>query len=705
MADEKKTYLVNVESNLDKYAKEAAEAKKQVDALTESNKLLKTSGEASAAEIEASNAALRNAQKEYTQAKKMVDLQTAANNSNANSRKQLSAIVELEQKRLGALANQYVINDKGQRVLSQDYIETVKRLKDAKDAIILYDKAQSDGRSSIGLYSEAIQGAIGKLSGLPGPIGAAATGIKSFATVLKTAFISNPIGIVIAAIVGAIAGLISIFKKFDPIVEKFQQIMGGIKAVFRGLKEGIIGLITGQKTLGESFEGLGKSIKKAYDEGVKLKRLEQELEDIKALEVVSNAKAKRQIDELLLASRNRTKSEEERQILIGQALLLEEVQYNDRKKIADAEVEIQKRKITNGKNFTDVELKELDRRGIAYLLELQKRKSISDEEVKAYADSLANQENVLDESISIREKAMNRADLLEQQAEAKRIKRDETAKKKIDDLRKQDADWNKEQDAFIKDTLAEWDKQATDKWNAEVELQRKIFEQNRKAGQAEYDARIAQEKALAEAVIQIHEETANATMDLANSVTNFLAGIAGQNKALQNASLIADRAFAIAQIIINTTKANSTIRAMAAASVLPGPAYLARLALAQARAMIPININRVAAALDIAAIVASTITGLAKSSGGGGSGGGGNEPNTITSTPAAHTAFATPVGSSFINQPQLLQGQLNAIPNQNMLTAKDIAYELSKLPPPIVTVEDINAKTQSVKKVEVRANI
>jgi hypothetical protein len=48
---------------------------------------------------------------------------------------------------------------------------------------------------------------------------------------------------------------------------------------------------------------------------------------------------------------------------------------------------------------------------------------------------------------------------------------------------------------------------------------------------------------------------------------------------------------------------------------------------------------------------------------------------------------------------------LNALPNQNLLTAEQIALAVSKLPAPIVTVEDINAKTSAVQKVEVRANI
>jgi len=64
MADEKKTYLVDVVSNLDDYAADAAKAKQNVDALATANKELKTSSTASTADIEKSNAALKDAQTE-----------------------------------------------------------------------------------------------------------------------------------------------------------------------------------------------------------------------------------------------------------------------------------------------------------------------------------------------------------------------------------------------------------------------------------------------------------------------------------------------------------------------------------------------------------------------------------------------------------------------------------------------------------------
>ena len=157
--DEKKTYLINIESNLKKYADEAAEAKKKVDELKASNDALKQSGTATTAEIEASNAALRNAQKEYTQAKKMVDLQTAANKSEIGSRKQLGEILKLQEQELGKLGKAYIVNAQGVRTLNPLYIEQRKRIAETKQAIIDYDQSLNDGRSNIGRYGESAKAA------------------------------------------------------------------------------------------------------------------------------------------------------------------------------------------------------------------------------------------------------------------------------------------------------------------------------------------------------------------------------------------------------------------------------------------------------------------------------------------------------------------------------------------------------------------
>jgi hypothetical protein len=264
-------------------------------------------------------------------------------------------------------------------------------------------------------------------------------------------------------------------------------------------------------------------------------------------------------------------------------------------------------------------------------------------------------------------------------------------------------DLHKTQQDFIDKELIRMDKEAEDKWNKEVEWQRKLFEYNRKSGQEEWDAKIAQEKALANAVIEIHESLADSKIRIATSVTNILNSIAGENKTLQMASILADKALAIAEVIIQTTKANATLRAMAAASVLPGPGYLVRLSASMAAIMAPINYNRAAAAVDIASIVAAAAMQMKSMQSNSSSSFA--SPNAISSSPTAQRSFSTPVGSTILTQPVFTQSQLNAFPNQNMLTANDIARAMAAMPAPVVTVEDINAKVRAKQKVDVRGNI
>jgi len=314
------------------------------------------------------------------------------------------------------------------------------------------------------------------------------------------------------------------------------------------------------------------------------------------------------------------------------------------------------------------------------------------------------------EKIDARKKGYD-AWMAEIDAENKR-KEDAAAKRVADaakakaDAEKAKADAEKEAEEFAASELARLDKEAEDTWDKEVEFQRQLFDFNRAAGQAEYDARIAEEEALAAAELEIHETLSNAKMNLANSVANFLGAIAGKNKGLQIAALMAEKALAIADIIIKTTQANAALRLASELSTLPGPFYLLRLAKNKLAATAIINLNRAAAALDIAAIIAAaSMQAKSISQSGGSSGGGGSAPTAISGSAPVQRTYAQSAGSSILTQTQLTQPQLNAIPNQNMLTAADIAAALKNLPTPVVTVEDINAKVKSKAKVEVRANI
>jgi len=265
------------------------------------------------------------------------------------------------------------------------------------------------------------KGFLGTLTSMPGPIGGIVSGMQGM-TKAALAFIATPLGAVMAIIGGAVAGLVAVFKSFAPLLDKIAQGAAAVSAAFNWLKQSVVNLVTGQ-------EAHTESMKEAIKAAIALKKAEQDLEEAVIALTVADAKSKRQIDELLLQSKDRTKSEKERIALIDEALKVEETAYKRRKEIADEELRIAIGKITTGRQFTKQEIANLKERGVEYAFELQNKKLIKDEEIQALADALIKQEDIQGQSISIREKAINRQNALEEKA-------DEAANKRAEALQK-----------------------------------------------------------------------------------------------------------------------------------------------------------------------------------------------------------------------------------------------------------------------------
>lgn len=140
-----------------------------------------------------------------------------------------------------------------------------------------------------------------------------------------------------------------------------------------------------------------------------------------------------------------------------------------------------------------------------------------------------------------------------------------------------------------------------DKANANIEKDQE--EHNRK----ELDVARKHE----EANVKIIEAGARAKLNILSGAGNLLNALNTKNKTIQKTELIAEKGLAIAEVVIQTQKANAIIRANAWASTLPGPGYFLR-AIANEVKAIPLTVaNNFAAGLNIAAIIAATVTGLA----------------------------------------------------------------------------------------------
>ena len=250
----------------------------------------------------------------------------------------------------------------------------------------------------------------------------------SGATKSSLAFIATPIGAVIAALAIVVGILYSVFKSFAPVVDKVEQVMASISAVLNVVKNAVIGLVTGTKSLSETFSNLGGSMSKAAEEAAKLKKAQQELEDQQDVLEVQNAKASRQINELLLKSKDRTKSEEDRIGYLKLAQKVEEDIYKKNEIQANGELKAAQDKLIIGTGLTNQEIKLLREKGVEYAKILQDKYALDDEDIANLKSALIKKENILNDKVAIDEKAQNKINALYEKADADREKAAEKAK-------------------------------------------------------------------------------------------------------------------------------------------------------------------------------------------------------------------------------------------------------------------------------------
>ena len=150
--------------------------------------------------------------------------------------------------------------------------------------------------------------------------------------------------------------------------------------------------------------------------------------------------------------------------------------------------------------------------------------------------------------------------------------------------------------------------------------------------------KIKSDKEIEDAQAVADQKTAiqEAQLNLAANAAGFLNAIAGKNKAIQRAGIIAENAVGIAKMIISNNQANIAALATPQAVATSGAAAAPVIAL-----------NNISTALGIATTVAATAKALSAVGGGGGAGG---ASSTTGASPAAPQAQFNIVGQSSNNQ-------------------------------------------------------
>jgi len=661
MADttEKKTYLVNIESNLDKYSEDAAAAAKEVEKLTVENVKLKGSTTATAKDIEANNAALRNAQKEYKQAKNLVDLQTSANKAQAGSYEQLLRIHRLNEIALKTASGTMKRNEDGTYSLTAKYIALSKNVDTSKRSLDAFGKGIHDNRLNVGNYGEAIGGAFK----------AAGTSIKDMA-----------LNLVSFATVAALAA-----KAIDGIKEAFfstDEGMGVLKRWTEAAKTFFYGVIN-QSNKGDIAVAMAAADElnalriRDRKELLQIAQLETDIKLLRLESANASIGAKKQFELLTQAE-----AKENEIIILKKENLVDEIRAYEKLWMTRKE-DSNLLDIINAKR---VELEELEG---SRSLRIATKKSAAQEKLNKEEEALAaKKEARLKKEFDDAQKAVLEGQKLLQKEVDDYIKM-------LEAKREADVKWNEEVDQIrsdfeerrIQNELTNQEniilaKEANNEW---------LYNSERERLDLEYQQEIANAERTGSSIALINEKYAAVRAQIdraeADAKLGLYADFAGNLATIFGKSTAIGKAAAIAEATINTYRA--AVGAYAALAPIPyvGPV-----------------LGAVAAAAAIVAGIAN-IKKIVEVKIPGGGGGGGSVPTAISNSAPAQRTFAQPAGSSVLTQAQLSQPQLNAIPNQNTLTAADIANALKGLPPPVVTVEDINAKVKSVNKVAVRANI
>lgn len=427
-----KKILLNVEIKASEAIKAMTDLKEQVVELRKEQKALDTSTTEGKQRFEVLGQQIKALNAESKAYEKQIQSSVKAQNEQAGSIQALKAQLSLETAAYNKLSEAERNAANGQKMQAS--------IKATSDELKKLEKELGDSHRVFGEYERGMGSVSNTMTQLPGAAGSVT---KSLLDTGKSmwALVANPIGAFLLAITVALYGLYSLFKDFKPVVDKVEQSIAALGAVFEVVKNTVIGLFTGQKSLTESTKGLGAAMSNAAKDAIELKKAQQELEDSQASLEVQNKRAETQMQRLLLQSKNRTLSEQERIALIDKAMKIETDIHNRKANQNDKEVKAAENKIIIGKNLTAKEIERLRNEGVAYARILQDKKGITDEEINSLRAALLKREDINQESVSLQEKAQNRRDALadkaqedEEKRQAKAIQASEKAAQELEKL-------------------------------------------------------------------------------------------------------------------------------------------------------------------------------------------------------------------------------------------------------------------------------
>ncbi|MFZ2169380.1 MAG: hypothetical protein WAW61_07065, partial [Methylococcaceae bacterium] len=334
MAEE--VILTSIDIDTSKAVQDAQSLKQTIQLLNKEIIAAREKGGETSAEYIKLSSSLKIVQGEYNTQTRLIGKIVEAQTTEAGTIKQVKAelaAVTIEWNKSRKVSGE---NSEATQKLTARKLELTNILKEE-------EKATGDNTRNVGNYKTALEG-------LPGPLGNVGNGVKTLSKTFK-ALLANPIVLIIAAIVGALYGLVKAFTSTDKGATEMAARMEQVRAIIDVVRQRAIQLIGVLKSifsgdfkkageqLKETFTGIGTQINEAAKAAYNYKIALDQIEDSQNNFISRSAEIRNQIAKLEFTAQDRTRTTAERKKALEEAIALSEEEVSVTKKINKAKLD------------------------------------------------------------------------------------------------------------------------------------------------------------------------------------------------------------------------------------------------------------------------------------------------------------------------------------------------------------------------------
>lgn len=552
MADVEKSAVLKVEVDFGDLEKNQAEISSRINDIRNEQLKLDVSTKENQKTFKENAATLRTLEQQQKLNQNSINELTAAEKANTDTTNFNNNSIKQNRELLKELNAEYICIQKPTK-------EQTDKLKALTDTLKQQEGAIGDNRRNVGNYKEAF--------------GQALNGVNLFGKGLGDLFkmiLTNPIGLILFAF----TTLLSVLKRFEPVFDFFERALAGIS----GAITGVLGNITKLLTL--DFSGFAEGVASAAKESYNLAAAIQDLEDAQRAFNIESAKSDALVKNLIIQSKDRTKSEKERLAILDQAAKQEEANFQKQLAIATEEKRIadQKLAIAERNSQANDELRDAAASAEIKLISLQSSSADLQEKITNRKNALIESEVTGREQAAVKAQAQREKDAAAEQKRTEEIIKENERRNASDsakllalnELEKQMLDERiateqEESDKAVESFTLKQQQRATEYQlyldNLILEAQtdqefrdaqiNRLKEQNRIAEESTKLTEEGKKNIILKnqkAIVQIENEAARARIAAALQVGSVF----GQLAQIIGASTEAGKAFAIAQATIST---------------------------------------------------------------------------------------------------------------------------------------------------------